>query len=761
MEPLSTPCAPDRLPNRAPDAPRHRQGLTLTVSSIFHYRTVPATWLIRALTLGLLAVTLPLAARGLYGLQGAWVHVRWQPSVDAAERQRLETEWQFVEGQEVSPATWRYHLTAPSADRLRAIVEHAAVADTHYIDRQRYTLTPETLRTARRHGLITVGSTVAVGLVDRLATLLAVLVGLFALVRFSAPGTDDSAMHDAGVRLHGRAFVLALVGVSTLVVTAWLVSPPRYLTNDDATIRLALEGRLVPSQPPTGFVLHAHSALGWALATLYDLSVAVPWWDIVLAGTLFWALAVFVALAWSALGAGWCARTTALGAVCIGGLPLIATMQFTFTATVAGAAAALLAGTESMTLARPRRSMFVMAALLLIVGLLVRPMAALAGALTTTLLLIPAAALSGSSGRLRVQRLAGVLLIAVSGCAALLYCDGLLYGRSADWNEYYQYNWMIVRLFEWGGELSEEQVDAIRASVGWSANDWNLLRGMWGVDPGMYGVTRVAAAYETIVGETGWRDWIEWLTARFTVVDGAALARLGPSTAVLVLVGGVLAGAYGGRRSWVASGLVVGLFLVVCVGIEMVFKELPLRLLAPLACGFLVALLVTVGSLPRPPTSPVPVVLCLGVVLVILAYEGRAVATALAADRRHSLQVDGEVERFLRLKPSLVVLHSDTFPAEHWWRPFHQPAVPMSTTIRLGPNNQNPQLQRFLSNTARRPLLSVLCEDPSILVVAEMGRLEAVTTYFREHENAQVSWDEVYAGVFRAWRCAGLTPLTP
>ena len=174
MEPLSTPRAPVRLLNRVPDAwrhPRHRQGLTLTVISIFHRRACPATWLISALTLGLLAITLPLAARDLYGPSGALVHVRWQSSVDAAERQRLEAAWQLVDGQEVSPATWRYDLTAPAAGRLRAIVEHATVADTHYIDRQRYTLAPEATRTARRHGLITVGGTVAVGLVDRLATL--------------------------------------------------------------------------------------------------------------------------------------------------------------------------------------------------------------------------------------------------------------------------------------------------------------------------------------------------------------------------------------------------------------------------------------------------------------------------------------------------------------------------------------------------------------------------------------------------------------
>ena len=63
---------------------------------MFHRSTVPAARVIRTLTLGLLAITLPLSARGLYGPQGAWVHARWQPSMDATERQRLETAWQLV-----------------------------------------------------------------------------------------------------------------------------------------------------------------------------------------------------------------------------------------------------------------------------------------------------------------------------------------------------------------------------------------------------------------------------------------------------------------------------------------------------------------------------------------------------------------------------------------------------------------------------------------------------------------------------------------
>ena len=120
--------------------------------------------------------------------------------MDAAERQRLETDWQLVDGQEVAPSTWRYDLTAPSESLLRVIVQHAAVADTHNIDRQRYTLAPDAHRTARRHGLVTGGGAVAVGVADRLALLLAMLAGLYALVRPS-PGSMARAVPSAAMSL--------------------------------------------------------------------------------------------------------------------------------------------------------------------------------------------------------------------------------------------------------------------------------------------------------------------------------------------------------------------------------------------------------------------------------------------------------------------------------------------------------------------------------------------------------------------------------
>ena len=215
-------------------------------------QTMTVSWLIRALTLGLLAIILPLAARGLYGAPGAAVNIRWQSSVDAVERQRLETEWQLIDGQEVSPSTWRYDLTAPSEGRLRAIVEHPAVADTHDIDRQRHTVAPAARRTARRHGLITVGGAVAVGHVDRLAMLLGAFAGFFVLRRLMARTGPPNAVAAPPTPRARRAGAIALVlapGVCLIAypsVVSQMVGEADYPSHIEFARQIAETGAMLP-----------------------------------------------------------------------------------------------------------------------------------------------------------------------------------------------------------------------------------------------------------------------------------------------------------------------------------------------------------------------------------------------------------------------------------------------------------------------------------------------------------------------------------
>ena len=257
-----------------------------------------ASWLTRAVTLGLLAIILPLAARGLYGPPGALVNVRWQPSVDAAERQRLETEWQLVDGQEVSPSTWRYDLTAPAEGRFRAIVAHAAVADTHHIDRQRYTLAPEASRTARRAGLVTAGGAVAVGLVDRLALLLAMLAGLYVLVRPSRRPVERAVPSTAAVsaampraRWSGVVALVLAPGVCLIafpsVVTRMLGAGTDFEAHIEFARGIAESGALLPhfGYHVVVIAVQAITSADWAAAAgfvtlggVVACAVVLAWW---------------------------------------------------------------------------------------------------------------------------------------------------------------------------------------------------------------------------------------------------------------------------------------------------------------------------------------------------------------------------------------------------------------------------------------------------------------------------------------------------
>jgi hypothetical protein len=240
-------------------------------------------------------------------------------------------------------------------------------------------------------------------------------------------------------------------------------------------------------------------------------------------------------------------------------------------------------------------------------------------------------------------------------------------------------------------------------------------------------------------------------------------------------------------------------FAAYCLGVQIGFKSLPFRLLAPMFACFVSVLLSTArlrqrgrksAALDRyaahnedfvpvgrresgphsgpmraerakrhwqPATSSAgyqgrSLWLVLVAVLLLSVYQARAVFAAMAANRRHSLQVDAEGAALAALQPSLVVIHRDRFPEEHWLRPFHTPGVRL-LTIRLGRNNQNPQLLSFFQRSGLSTFPSAICDDPSIFVVSEPGRLDVLTTDLRERAGRSVIWKPVFTGSFTAWQC--------
>ena len=137
----------------------------------------------------------------------------------------------------------------------------------------------------------------------------------------------------------------------------------------------------------------------------------------------------------------------------------------------------------------------------------------------------------------------------------------------------------------------------------------------------------------------------------------------------------------------------------------------------------------------------------------LTARQAGLVVSQSRADQDQAKAIEHQVQELLTLRPSLLVMHADSFPAEQWWRPFGRPPIAL-LSVPLGWDNQHPDLQHFLSATHHQPLLRAICADPSIFVIAESGRLEAVTISMREHFGADVAWSPVYEGSFRAWRCS-------
>lgn len=550
-------------------------------------------------------------------------------------------------------------------------------------------------------------------------------------------------------RFEWRTFGIAVALTACAVAALWTWLPPAFDTNDDVTIRGVLEGTRVPGEPPTGFALLPNAALGWWLVSIRNVWPSIYAWDLAITGTLVWGLAVFLTLATGRAGGAMSLRLSALLTTIAGLLPLLGSVQYTISATSAAGAAVLLAWSELQGEGARRRSVLLMALVLGVLGLLVRVGGAMAGALAVGACLVPRAIEARRRG---ILRLAGVGA-SVAAVAALLYLVDIgLYKARPEWDAYRELNDLVTALFDWNWQAvlpSEVNITGARASVGWTAHDWLLLEQAWAMDPALFSVDPVRQFYDATAGQMSLWDYLPAAMQRAWTLDEANLAErmreTWPALAALILV--VLA--YARPRDLGAAGAILVCFVAYGLGVQAGFKSLPFRLLAPMIACFVG---VVVTTMRVRPVGIKTAALVLGVVFVLCGYQAQSVSAAMAANHRHSLQVDTEVAALAALQPALVVIHRDSFPEEHWQRPFHRPASRL-VAIRLGRNNQNPQLLSFLRTEDLSTFPSAICDHPSILVISEPGRLEVLQTHLQERAGRAVTWMPVYSGSFRAWRC--------
>ena len=137
---------------------------------------------------GILALTsaLTLAAIGLLDAfvppsLAPRVNIRWAAGLSDVARNEIERQLKLVAGEHAEATTWTYDLVDPSQQAIAAIVTHAAVADTHYIDRSRRTLSADVPlgRTRIRGGLSRWRDVATAPWVTRFASSVMIVAGLW------------------------------------------------------------------------------------------------------------------------------------------------------------------------------------------------------------------------------------------------------------------------------------------------------------------------------------------------------------------------------------------------------------------------------------------------------------------------------------------------------------------------------------------------------------------------------------------------------
>ena len=461
-----------------------------------------------------------------------------------------------------------------------------------------------------------------------------------------------------------------------------------------------------------------------------------------------WGMAVFLSLAWRAFSPSVVLQLSATTVVLAALLPLVGSVQYTISATLAGGAAMALAWSELEGDGR-RPTVLAMAVALLVFGLLLRLGGAMAGALTIVACLMPRAILARRRG-LRV--VAGLACGSLALCAVLYAADLALYKMRPEWDAYREMNELVTALFDWNWQAllpSAVDVTGMRTSVGWTASDWTMLEQAWAVTPERFSVGPVREFYQTTVGHLTPMDYVFAAVQRLWLFDRANwLERFNEAWPALLGVA-ILIGVYSQARDRRVTLAVAMFFAAYCLAVQIGFKSLPFRLLAPMVACFVCVVLSTARLRPLGRKSAAFVLV---VVAALGVYQAQAVFAAMAANHRHSLQVDAEGAALAALQPSLVVIHRDRFPEEHWLRPFHTPSVRL-LTIRLGRNNQNPQLLSFFRTSGLSTFPWAICDDPSVFVVSESGRLDVLTTDLLERAGRTVTWKPVFRGSFTAWQC--------
>jgi hypothetical protein len=564
------------------------------------------------------------------------------------------------------------------------------------------------------------------------------------LPTLAVPATGSERPALAGTRARIGAAVAATVA---LLAATWAAFPPFYETNDDAGMRLILEGRFAPGASPQGLLLFINALLGGVLASAQRLLPAWPWYDTMLTGGLALATALLLFVLWR--------RPTPRRALVVGVFSLailgesVVAMQFTRVAALLAGAALLLVVDGALTpppTVASRWTTALVAVFAMAWAAMIRVDATALAAGLVAALVLPLARRHGGWRRWRGP---GVAFAVCAGVPLIFSrADEALYSRQAGWEHFRAYNRQRSALTELRSASQGEALAAARAAASWSDNDLAMLNGWFFSNRQVFAPARMLAAHRALVAANegsprplapvAWREGLYGVVweGRLALAFLLGLAVLSPDWRFRLFV------------AYVAVATTA-----VLVGIHLGVKAVPSRLSWPLwtIAAALVTRLLDEGELKRRSLRAAVALLFL-CGLVVHALLGLRAAVAARAERSARLERDLD-----SLPPGLFhVVVGAAFPREVFVRPWRPTPPPERFRfIALGAAAQTPLVQDFVGREGVEDLALDLCRRPDWRLVTAAPLVPVVVRFVGEHFAWPARLDPTFVGeTFTSYRCA-------
>ena len=552
----------------------------------------------------------------------------------------------------------------------------------------------------------------------------------------------------------GRALGASLLVVLAAgVLTFALLGPPFYHFNDDAVMSTVVSGVgwIGGEVHPSPRAVFIHLLLGRALVALYAWSPARPWYGLMLLAAV--ALASLT-LVFAGLRLGPRPLSAALLAL-LGALVTssgISALHFGIAASLLGGGAVALAvsltvrpaGTVGRTCALAGSSF--LAALF---AALLRPESCWLG--MATLAPLGLLVLHRRGWRGCRPLLAGLLALALVHLGLLVY-ERHDYAAAPGWAETYEWMDAWRALADRSHIVYDQKSRAAFAAAGWSANDFDQLRGWFVWEPERYGAASLRRLYAVLHSHGA--------VARASLGEGRLRRALVTPWSVAALALALLLGWAGSRREQVELTLGVLWSLALLVAVAVIFKAPPVRVHLPvwlLAAG--VPVLWSAAGGAGDAAAPSGRGRVTGILaLAALASSGFAEvveARALAASReQHAAGARRDLARLAAYRDSLLLNWAGLFPIQDLLRPlepFRDRAGRLGeygqhSFFWLGWPTRLPINQLWLERHEVRDLYEALYDRADLLLLTQPEYLPLVERDVWEHRGIVVGHELVLAG---------------